>query len=413
MTASTTERPGPLSGLRVIELAHVMAGPACGRLLADLGADVVKLERPGGEDSRHMAPPWLGTDSAAYVMMNRNKRNVCVDLKTPSGKQAFLDLACSADVVIENFRKGTMERLGIGYDTLMAINPGLIYCEISGYGRTGPMAGDGGFDLMAQAMSGLMSFTGEGPGRPPVKVGSPVADIGAGMLATIGVLAALRERHKSGLGQKVDTSLYEAALFQTLWQSAIYLADGGVPQALGSAHPLDGPYQAFEAADRWIVIGAANQSNWLRLTKAIGAEHLADDPRYKDNPARMTHLSELIADLSPIFKARSATNWLETLEAGGVPAAPILSMDEVARHPQAIARDMFVEIDHPELGKIRTLGLPIKLSRTPGRVKGTKSPRLGEHAADVLREAGWSDEKIRAAFVDGALLADEASFAAE
>ena len=218
MTDQTSAKPGPLSGLRVLELAHVMAGPACGRMLADLGADVIKLERPGGEDSRHMAPPWLGTDSAAYVMMNRNKRDICIDLKTPEGKRAFLDLAKSADVVIENFRKGTMERLGIGYDTVKALNPKIIYC------------------------------------------------------ATIGVLAALNERQRSGLGQRVDTSLYEAALFQTLWQSAIYLADGGVPQAMGSAHPLDGPYQAFETADRWIVIGAANQANWLRLVKVITAE---------------------------------------------------------------------------------------------------------------------------------------------
>ncbi|MEM7458549.1 MAG: CoA transferase [Pseudomonadota bacterium] len=413
MTSETKLRSGPLSGLRVIELAHVMAGPACGRLLADLGADVIKLERPGGEDSRHMAPPWLGTDSAAYVMMNRNKRDVCIDLKTRAGKQAFLDLARTSDVVIENFRKGTMERLGIGYEALSTANPGLIYCEISGYGRTGPMASDGGFDLMAQAMSGLMSFTGEGPGRPPVKIGAPVADIGAGMLATVGVLAALREREQSGEGQKVDTSLYEAALFQTLWQSAIHLADGSVPEALGSAHPLDGPYQAFQTADRWIVVGAANQANWLRLTKAIDAEHLAEDARYADNPARMKHLADLVADLEPIFRSRSSADWLGTLEAGGVPAAPILSMDEVASHPQALAREMFVDIRHPELGEIRTLGLPIKLSRTPGKVEGTQSPRLGQHAAEVLREAGWSKEQIEAAFAEGAVLSDETSIAAQ
>lgn len=400
---STNTKPGPLSGLRVIELAHVMAGPACGRLLADLGADVIKLERPGGEDSRHMAPPWLGSDSAAYVMMNRNKRDICVDLKTDAGRRAFLDLARTADVVIENFRKGTMERLGIGYDTLDALNPALIYCEISGYGRTGPMADEGGFDLMAQALSGLMSFTGEGPGRPPVKVGAPVADIGAGMLATIGILAALHERKASGKGQRVDTSLYEAGLFQTLWQSAIYLASGEVPKAMGSAHPLDGPYQAFETSDGWIAVGAANQANWLRLVKVLGAEALADDPRYGDNPARMRHLDALVADLSGRFAARSSADWLAVLADGGVPAAPILAMDEVVTHPQALARDMFVKVSHPELGETVTLGLPVKLSRTPGKVEGTASPTLGQHAAEVLREAGWSDADIRAAFESGAL----------
>lgn len=413
MTDPSLRTQGPLSGLRVIELAHVMAGPACGRMLADLGADVIKLERPGGEDSRHMAPPWLGSDSAAFVMMNRNKRDMCIDLKTPAGKRAFLDLAATADVVIENFRKGTMERLGIGYDTLNARNPRLIYCEISGYGRTGPMADMGGFDLMAQAMSGLMSFTGEGPGRPPVKVGAPVADIGAGMMATIGVLAALHERQSSGLGQRVDTSLYEAALFQTLWQSAIYLAGGGVPEAMGSAHPLDGPYQAFKTADRWIVIGAANQANWLRLIEAIGADHLASDTRYATNPDRMRNLAELVADLEPIFKTRSADQWLAILQDGNVPAAPILSMDGVATHPQAIARDMFVDVTQPDLGAVRTLGLPIKLSRTPGRVAGAASPKLGEHAIEILREAGWTQEEIDQAFAEGAFPGADKAIAAQ
>ncbi|MEM1035910.1 MAG: CoA transferase [Pseudomonadota bacterium] len=398
-------KSGPLVGLKVIELAHVMAGPACGRMLSDLGADVIKLERPGGEDSRHMAPPYLGTDSAAYVMMNRGKRDICVDLKTETGRRVFLDLVKDADILIENFRKGTMDRLGIGYDTLSAMNPGLIYCEISGYGRTGPMADEGGFDLMAQAMSGLMSFTGEGLGRPPVKVGAPVGDIGAGMLATIGVLAALQERQSSGHGQRVDTSLFEAALFQTLWQSAIYLASGDVPEAMGSAHPLDGPYQAFGTADDWIVIGAANQANWLRLIKVMDAEALGDDPRFIDNPARMTNLTALVEALTPIFKTDSAESWLQRLAEGGVPAAPILSMDKVLNHPQTLARDMVVDIRHSDLGSTKTLGLPIKFSRTPGNVSGQDTPRLGQHAREVLREAGWHDDDIEKAFSERAISA--------
>lgn len=403
MTDKSSPKPGPLSGLKVIELAHVMAGPACGRMLSDLGADVIKLERPGGEDSRHMAPPYLGTDSAAYVMMNRGKRDICIDLKTATGKRAFLDLIQDADILIENFRKGTMDRLGFGFDAMHELNPRLIFCEISGYGRTGPMADEGGFDLMAQAMAGLMSFTGEGPGRPPVKVGAPVGDIGAGLLATIGVLAAIEERHRSGLGQRVDTSLFEAALFQTLWQSAIYLASGDVPHAMGSAHPLDGPYQAFKTKDDWIVIGAANQANWLRLLRVLDAEHLAEDPRFLENPDRMQNLAQLVETLTPIFEQNDAKSWLDKLAGGSVPAAPILSIDKVLNHPQALAREMVVDIEHPELGPTKTLGLPIKFSRTPGKVDGVVSPKLGEHAREVLRAAGWADDEIEQAFKDGAL----------
>ncbi|MEM1390032.1 MAG: CoA transferase [Pseudomonadota bacterium] len=403
MSDQTQKKPGPLSGLKVIELAHVMAGPACGRLLSDLGADVIKLERPGGEDSRHMAPPYLGSDSAAYVMMNRGKRDICVDLKTETGKRILLDLVKDADILIENFRKGTMDRLGLGYERLSTLNPRLIYCEISGYGRSGPMADEGGFDLMAQAMAGLMSFTGESPERPPVKVGAPVGDIGAGMLATIGVLAALQERQISGQGQRVDTSLFEAALFQTLWQSAIYLASGDVPQAMGSAHPLDGPYQAFETGDDWIVIGAANQANWMRLIKVMEVETLGTDQRFIDNPARMTNLAALIDELTPVFKTDTAESWLKRLADGGVPAAPILSMDKVLSHPQTLARNMIVDVQHFELGHTKTLGLPIKFSRTPGQVRDVQTPRLGEHAREVLREAGWSDADIDRAFMENAI----------
>jgi crotonobetainyl-CoA:carnitine CoA-transferase CaiB-like acyl-CoA transferase len=397
------ERHGPLNGLKVIELAHVMAGPTCGRLLADLGADVIKVERPGGEDSRHMAPPWIGGDSAAYVMMNRNKRNIAIDLKQPDGRRAFLDIARDCDVVIENFRKGTLERLGLGFDVLEQRNPRLILCSISGYGRSGPLADDGGFDLMAQAMSGLMSFTGESADRPPVKVGAPVADIGAGMLATIGVLAALQERERSGRGQQIDTSLYEAGIFYTLWQSAIYLAGGGVPRPIGSAHPLDAPYQAFATSDGWIVVGAANQANWLRLIAAVDAPELGADPRFADNPSRMANLATLVAVLGEIFAAKPSAVWLEILAQHNVPVAPILAMDAVAHHPQALAREMFVPIDHHQCGSQQTVGLPIKFSRTPGRVAGSRCSRLGQDAAEILREAGWPESDIAAAFASRAI----------
>ena len=255
---------GPLAGLKVIELAHVMAGPTCGLMLADMGADVIKVETlPDGDDTRRSIPPTIDGESAAYMMMNRNKRAIAVDFKRREGQEIGRRLLASADVVIENFRKGTMERLGLGYDTLREINPALIYCEVSGFGRTGPYAERGGFDLIAQSMSGLMSITGEGPGRAPVKCGAPVTDITAGILAAMGVLAAYTHRLKTGQGQRVDASLFEAGIVHTYWQSAIALATGTAPGPLGSAHPLSAPYQAFETADGWITIGAANQANWL------------------------------------------------------------------------------------------------------------------------------------------------------
>ncbi|MBL4579547.1 MAG: CoA transferase, partial [SAR324 cluster bacterium] len=281
---------GPLSGVRVIELAHIMAGPCCGLMLADMGADVIKLEKaPAGDDSRRFLPPDIGDESAAFLMMNRNKRGIVVDLKTAGGKQVARRLLADVDVVIENYRKGTMELLGLGYETLRQANPGLIYCEISGFGRTGPYAERGGFDLIAQGMSGLMSITGEAPGRPPIKCGAPMADITAGILGAMGVLAAYIQRAKTGQGQRVDTSLFEAGIVHTYWQSAIAMASGTAPGPMGSAHPLNAPYEAFKTTDGWITLGAANQANWLKLLDLITAPELGEDPRFTNNHGRITH----------------------------------------------------------------------------------------------------------------------------
>jgi crotonobetainyl-CoA:carnitine CoA-transferase CaiB-like acyl-CoA transferase len=271
MMSATEQKPtGPLAGLKVIDLSHVMAGPTCSMLLADMGANVIKVEKiPGGDDTRRSVPPAIAGESAAFLMMNRNKRGIALDLKTEAGRAVLSRLLQDADVVIENYRSGTMERMGFGYQALHSSNPKLIYCSISGFGRTGPYAERGGYDLIAQGMSGLMSITGEGPGRPPVKVGSPVTDITAGILACAGILAALYHRAGTGLGQMVDTSLFEAGIIQTYWQSAICFATGQPPGPMGTAHPLNAPYQAFPTADRWITVGAANQGNWLRLLKAL------------------------------------------------------------------------------------------------------------------------------------------------
>jgi crotonobetainyl-CoA:carnitine CoA-transferase CaiB-like acyl-CoA transferase len=398
-------RPGPLAGLKVVELAHIMAGPVCGLMLADLGAEVVKVEKlPGGDDSRRFLPPEIEGEPAAFMMMNRNKRGIALDLKHAEGKAVLRRLLAQADVVIENYRKGTMERLGLGYDTLKADNPGLIYCEISGFGRTGPYAERGGFDLIAQGMSGLMSITGEGEGRPPVKVGAPVTDITAGILGALGVVAAVVARAGTGRGQRVDTSLFEAGVVHTYWQSAIAFATGRSPGPMGSAHPLNAPYQAFPTADGWINVGAANQANWLRLLDVLEAPELAADPRFVDNRARMADLPALVETLTPHFETHTTAEWLDKLEAAGVPAGPVLSIAEMQQDPHTLAREMVTEVQHSRIGAVQTLGLPIKLSETPGKVT-RGAPLYGEHTREVLAEAGYTEAEIAVLIESGAVTA--------
>jgi len=392
---------GPLSGLKVIELAHIMAGPVCGQLLADMGADVIKVEKvPGGDDTRRMIPPEVDGESAAFMILNRNKRGTAINLKSEAGKVVLRKLLSTADVVIENFRVGTMERLGLGYETLRQQNPGLIYCQITGFGRTGPYAERAGFDLIAQGISGLMSVTGEGAGRPPIKAGVPVGDISAGILSAMGILAAYIHRLKSGEGQLVDTSLLEASIVNTAWVSAIFLATGISPGALGSAHPMAAPYQAVQTADGWINIGAANQANWLRLVEVIGMPDLAEDPRFTDNAERMQHLPALIDILTTNFKQRSTDDWLIRLQAVGVPAGPVLSIGDMLKNPQVIARNMVVEVEHTRLGPTRTLGSPVKFSHTPTGIQ-RGAPLLGEHTLEILTEYGYSNSEIEALTVAG------------
>jgi crotonobetainyl-CoA:carnitine CoA-transferase CaiB-like acyl-CoA transferase len=390
--------------MTVIELAHIMAGPVCGLMLADMGASVIKVEKvPDGDDSRRFLPPDIDGESAAFLMMNRNKRGIAVDLKQDGGREVVRRLLSSADVVIENYRLGTMERLGLGYEELRRSNPGLIYCEVSGFGRTGPYADRGGFDLIAQGMSGLMSITGEGPGRPPVKVGAPVTDITAGILATMGVLAAYAHRLKTGEGQRVDTSLFEAGIIHTYWQSALAFATGRSPEPMGSAHPINAPYQSFPTADGWINIGAANQANWLRLLQVLDAGELGTDPRFKDNASRMANLPALVELLSERLRTRATADWLSRLDRAGVPAGPVLSILDMQRDPQALARGMIIEAEHSRLGPVKTLGLPIRFSSTPGGVR-RGAPRLGEHSREVLAELGYDTRAIERLLEDGAVM---------
>jgi crotonobetainyl-CoA:carnitine CoA-transferase CaiB-like acyl-CoA transferase len=337
-------------------------------------------------------------------MMNRNKRGLALDLKKPNGAAVLARLLETADVLVENYAPGVMGRLGFGYDDLRKKHSALIYCSLSGFGRTGPYKDRRGFDLVAQAMSGIMSFTGEGPGRPPVKCGAPLSDITAGILAAMGILAAYTHRLKTGQGQWVETSLYEAALVQTYWQSAIALATGIAPKAMGSAHPLNAPYQAFETADGWIVVGGANQKNWLRTLEALEASHLAHDSRFLDSARRMANLKDLEDELSPHFRARPSAYWLAVLDEKGVPCGPVRDVLQALSDPQTIARDMVVEVPHSSLGQVKTLGLPVKFSQTPGQVR-SGAPLFGEHSRQILGDLGFSENDIAALEKEGAVAA--------
>ena len=398
---------GPLSGLKVIELAHIMAGPVCGQFLADMGADVIKVEKvPGGDDTRRMVPPVIDGESAAFMILNRNKRGTAINIKTDAGKAVLRNMLSTADVVIENYRVGTMERLGLGYESLREKNRGLIYCQITGFGRTGPYSQRAGFDLIGQGMSGLMSVTGEGAGRPPIKAGVPVGDMGAGMLSAMGILAAYIHRLKTGEGQLVDTSLLEASIINTAWVSAIFMATGVSPGAIGSAHPMAAPYQAIQTANGWINIGAANQANWLRLVEVIEMAELAEDPRFINNAKRMDHIPVLIEILTERFKQRSTNDWLSLLEGVGVPAGPVLSVGDMLKDPQVLARDMVVEVEHSRLGPVKALGSPVKFSHSPTSIQRA-APMLGEHTREILGEYGYSDSEVEALAADGdVILAD-------
>ena len=386
--------PASLKGIRVLEMSQIMAGPTCGLLLADLGAEVIKIEKtPGGDDTRRFLPPDINGEAAAFMMMNRNKKGIALNLKDKDGIEIFKRMVKHSDVVLENFRKGTLDKLGIGYDVISKINPKIILCEISGYGRTGPYADKGGFDLVAQGMSGLMSITGESKEKPPMKVGAPITDITAGLLATSGILAALVHRNKTGEGQKVDTSLFEAGIVHTYWQSAIAGATGASPGPLGSAHPLTAPYQAFKTKDKWITVGASNQNTWLMLLKAIDRLDLQENEMFSSNFNRKKNITKLVDILNSELIKKTSDEWLKIFDDHGLPCGPINSINEMFVDPQTIEREMIIEVDNNKAGKSKAIGMPIKFSKSKTE-KSKGAPNLGEHTKEIMKIFDYNDDQI-------------------
>ena len=368
-----------------------MAGPYCAMLLADMGARVIKVEPPRGDSTRAMAGGHDG-ESAAYNAVNRGKQGVVLDLSRDDAREAARRLVDAADVLVENFRPGVMAKLGLDFGTLSARNPRLVYASISGYGQTGPWATKGGFDLVAQGVTGIMSVTGE-PGRPPAKAGIPVTDLGAGLFALSGILAALFARERTGRGQHIDTALADAGLALSVWETTDYFAGRGVPGPLGSAHRLAAPYQAVRCADGYVTIGAANQRNFEKVCEVLGHAEWTADARFATDTERVAHRDALTGAIEAVTATAACAHWLERLEAAGVPCGPILDYAAALDTPQAHARGMVVEMDHPALGHVKTVGTPIKMSDTP-LDPTRRAPLLGEHTAEVLGALGYDAAAI-------------------
>ena len=385
---------GALQRLTVVDLSSHLSGPYCAMLLADQGADVIKVEKPGGDEARGM-PPFMRGESAPFMIWNRNKRSVVIDLKTEVGKAQLLDLIDKADVLIENFRPGTLDRLGLGWPSLRERNPRLIYAAISGFGQTGPYRARGGFDLITQGMSGLMSVCGPKEG-PPHRLPIAISDVAAGMHLAVGILAALEARHYTGQGQLVETSLLEAALSLGVYEAAHVAATGGPPPRLGQAHRGSSPYQVFPTADGWITVGAAQNNFWKRLCDLLAVPALKADARFTTNADRVRNNDALIALLERRFREKPSAHWLALLDGAGIPAGPVLEFDQAMADPHIVARGMAVVTEHPAAGPFKTLGIPVKLSDTPGTLR-RPAPTLGEHTHEVLGSPNHDPAKPAAA----------------
>ena len=376
----------PLDGIRVLDLSQVMAGPFCCMLLGDMGADVIKVEPPHGGDQTRSAMGYRmkGTDSPGFLALNRNKRSIALNLKDDADREIFYDLVRTADILVENSRPGVAARLGVDYETIQAINPRMVYASISGFGESGPWAMRPGFDLISQAMSGVISATGT-PDGELVKCAIPVGDLGASLFTIYGILSALYSREKTGDGQWVGSSLFEAALGLSIWETSEYWATGEPPQPLGTANRMSAPYQAVRASDGHFVFGAANEKLWLAFLNVVQREDMAEDPRYATNSARMANREALISELSPIFASRTVDEWVDALLEAGVPAGPIYDYAQALSSEHAKARGMVQSVPHPVEGDHKALGFPVKLGRTPQQVRRAP-PLLDEHRDEILRE---------------------------
>jgi formyl-CoA transferase len=384
----------PLAGTRVVDFTQAMAAPFCTMNLADLGADVIKLEPPGeGEPTRHLGAVHKRGHSATFMTMNRGKRDLAVDLKQPAGVEVVKRLVKTSDVFVQNYRPGVADRLGLGYPALSEVNPRLIYCAVSGFGGTGPYAPRGGYDLIAQGMSGVISVTGDEDGAP-AKSGVPLSDLAAGLFSAYGILCALEHRDRTGQGQLVDTSLLEAAMALTVWEASEYWVTGEAPKALGSAHRLAAPYQALRAADGFFTVGANTDRLYEGLCRAIGRGDRQTDPRFVGGAGRRTHRRALVAEIEATTATEPRAFWLERLDKEGVPAGPINDYAEALSDPQTLARRMVVDLIHPGAGPIKALGVPVKLSETPGAVDRA-APMLGQDTEDILTELGYSEAERR------------------
>ena len=390
--ASPGQPRHPLDGVRVLELGNYMAGPYCAMLLADMGAEVIKVENPRGGDFSRQTGPFLEGEAAGFMALNRNKKSVALDLKSARGHDLFLQLVRTADVLVENFRPGTMDDLDLSYAVLEATNPRLICSSATGFGQTGPYRERAALDLIVQGMSGLMSITGE-PGRPPVKVGVPVADMAAALFGAYAILAALYARDRTGEGQRIDVSLLESAIALEAWETSGYFATGEVPEPLGSAHRVTAPYQAFRSADGYVTIGATSPPNWAAFCRALALEHLHDDERFANVTARRAHYMELASLIEEVTTTRPSVHWYRLLETAGVPCGVLHGIDQVLQDEHIQARGFVVDLAHSKLGTVRATGSPVRLSRTPVRLERA-GPVLGEHTAEVLAGLGLSAAEI-------------------